>query len=169
MGVIRILEENVANQIAAGEVVERPSSVVKELLENALDAGASRIDLELAGGGADLIRGADDGCGMDRDDALLALQRHATSKIGEARDLQAIATFGFVGEGTTCAMPIPRASLLPRSATSPSALMTETENTGLRKPARRRLFRKRVNSTTACASESANLRTTSVKSMSSLL
>jgi len=98
VGVIRILEENVANQIAAGEVVERPSSVVKELLENALDAGASRIDLELAGGGADLIRVADDGCGMDRDDALLALQRHATSKIGEARDLQAIATFGFRGE-----------------------------------------------------------------------
>ena len=98
MGAVRVLEPHVANQIAAGEVVERPASVVKELIENALDAGASRVEIEVRAGGADLIRVADDGSGMEREDALLALERHATSKIRRAEDLKAIATFGFRGE-----------------------------------------------------------------------
>src|SRR5262245_57644371 len=98
MGTIRVLESNVANQIAAGEVVDRPASVVKELLENALDAGASRVDLSVEGGGVDRIRAADDGCGMERDDALLAFERHATSKIRSASDLKEIMSYGFRGE-----------------------------------------------------------------------
>ena len=90
MGRIRVLEEIVASQIAAGEVVERPASVVKELVENALDAGAARIEVEVEGGGADRIRVSDDGSGMEGDDARLAFERHATSKIRSASDLQAI-------------------------------------------------------------------------------
>src|ERR1700758_52800 len=98
MGRIRILSDQVANQIAAGEVVDRPASVVKELLENALDAGATRIRIEVEGGGRKLIRIADDGCGMMRDDALLAFERHATSKLRSSEDLLSIATLGFRGE-----------------------------------------------------------------------
>src|ERR1035438_1323638 len=98
MGRIRILSDQVANQIAAGEVVDRPASVVKELLENALDAGATRIRIEVEGGGRKLIRVSDDGQGMNRDDALLAFERHATSKLRTADDLLSIATLGFRGE-----------------------------------------------------------------------
>jgi DNA mismatch repair protein MutL len=98
MGRIRILSDQVANQIAAGEVVDRPASVVKELLENALDAGATHIRLEVEGGGRKLIKIADNGCGMVRDDALLAFERHATSKIRSSDDLLSIATLGFRGE-----------------------------------------------------------------------
>ncbi len=98
MGRIRVLTDQVANQIAAGEVVDRPASVVKELLENALDAGATRIRIEVEGGGRKLIRIADNGCGMVRDDALLAFERHATSKLRTSDDLLAIATLGFRGE-----------------------------------------------------------------------
>ena len=98
MNRIRLLPEQVANQIAAGEVIERPASVVKELVENALDARARRITMEIQAGGRSLIRVSDDGIGMSRDDALLCLERHATSKIARAEDLAAIATMGFRGE-----------------------------------------------------------------------
>ena len=95
---IRILPDNVANQIAAGEVVERPMSVVKELLENAIDAGATRISIGFRNGGKSFMSVEDNGCGMTRDQALLALERHATSKIRAASDLDEIRSFGFRGE-----------------------------------------------------------------------
>jgi DNA mismatch repair protein MutL len=98
MGRIHVLPEHVANQIAAGEVVERPASVVKELLENALDAGAQRIRLQVEAGGKKLIQITDDGCGMVRDDAMLAFERHATSKLKNSSDLLSISTLGFRGE-----------------------------------------------------------------------
>ncbi|MGH9523463.1 MAG: DNA mismatch repair endonuclease MutL [Terriglobales bacterium] len=98
MGRIHVLSEQAANKIAAGEVVERPASVVKELLENALDAGARRIRVQVEGGGKKLIQITDDGCGMVRDDALMAFERHATSKIRDADDLLTVATLGFRGE-----------------------------------------------------------------------
>jgi DNA mismatch repair protein MutL len=98
MGRITVLPREVADQIAAGEVVERPASVVKELVENALDAGAMSITVELEDGGRTLVRVSDDGVGMDREDALLALDRHATSKIRSARDLVGVPTYGFRGE-----------------------------------------------------------------------
>jgi len=98
MGKIHVLPEHVANKIAAGEVVERPASVVKELLENSLDAGARRIRVHIEAGGKKLIQITDDGCGMIRDDAMLAFERHATSKIHDAEDLLNIATLGFRGE-----------------------------------------------------------------------
>ena len=111
MGRIRVLSDQVANQIAAGEVVDRPASVVKELLENALDAGASRIRVEVEAGGRRLIRIADDGCGMNRDDALLAFERHATSKLRSADDLLAIATQGFRGEALPSIASVARVTL----------------------------------------------------------
>src|SRR5689334_17030675 len=96
---IVILPSAVADQIAAGEVVERPASVVKELVENALDAGATSIDIAIEDGGRQLVRVSDDGSGMSRDDAVLALARHATSKIRSAGDLVGVRGFGFRGEG----------------------------------------------------------------------
>jgi DNA mismatch repair protein MutL len=120
MGRIRVLSDQVANQIAAGEVVDRPASVVKELLENALDAGATRIRIEIEAGGRRLIRIADDGCGMVRDDALLAFERHATSKIRSSDDLLSIATLGFRGEALPSIASISRLELVtrpPESAT----------------------------------------------------
>jgi DNA mismatch repair protein MutL len=116
MGRIHILADQVANQIAAGEVVDRPASVVKELLENSLDAGATRIVIAVEGGGRKLIRMADDGCGMMRDDALLAFERHATSKLRSSDDLLSIATLGFRGEALPSIASIARVELVTRAA-----------------------------------------------------
>ena len=115
MGRIRVLSDHVANQIAAGEVVERPASVVKELLENALDAGATRIRIHVEGGGRQLIRVEDNGCGMMRDDALLAFERHATSKLRTSDDLLQIATLGFRGEALPSVASVSRVHLITRA------------------------------------------------------
>jgi DNA mismatch repair protein MutL len=116
MGQIRLLSETVASQVAAGEVVERPASVVKELVENSLDAGARKVDIVIRRGGISLVRVIDDGCGMDRDDALLSLERHATSKIRSAADLQAVATLGFRGEALPSIASVSRFRLTTREA-----------------------------------------------------
>lgn len=111
MGRIRVLPDAVANQIAAGEVVERPASVIKELLENSLDAGAGAISIDAESGGRRLLRITDDGCGMLRDDAMLAFERHATSKLSSVKDLFSIATLGFRGEALPSIASVSRLTL----------------------------------------------------------
>ena len=111
---IRILSEHLSNQIAAGEVVERPASVVKELIENSIDAGASQVDVEIEGSGVRLMRVVDNGCGMIEDDVLLCLERHATSKIQEESQLGAIATLGFRGEALPSIGSVARMTIISR-------------------------------------------------------
>src|SRR5215475_8779992 len=125
MGRIHVLPEHVANKIAAGEVVERPASVLKELLENSLDAGGSRIRVQVEGGGKKLIHVTDNGCGMVRDDALLAFERHATSKIQDAEDLLNIHTLGFRGEALPSIASVARVLLETRAADEPEGTTLE--------------------------------------------
>jgi DNA mismatch repair protein MutL len=125
MGRIHVLSETVANQIAAGEVVERPASVVKEMLENSLDAGATRIKISVEAGGKKLIQITDNGCGMVRDDAMLAFERHATSKIKNAEDLLSVATLGFRGEALPSIASVSRLRLETQAAEDPAGTVIE--------------------------------------------
>ncbi len=125
MGKIHVLSETVANQIAAGEVVERPASVVKEMLENSLDAGATRIKISVEAGGKKLIQITDNGCGMVRDDAMLAFERHATSKIKNAEDLLGIATLGFRGEALPSIASVSRLRLETRAEEEAAGTVVE--------------------------------------------
>ena len=132
MSIIRILPEAVANKIAAGEVVERPASVVKELLENSLDAGAGRVEISVEGGGKRLMRIVDDGQGMTHDDALLAFERHATSKIRSAEDLFEISTLGFRGEALPSIAAVSRLVLETRHISENSGTRVEIAGGKLR-------------------------------------
>lgn len=127
MSKIRVLPDHIANLIAAGEVVERPASVAKELVENAIDAGATRIVIDVESGGRRLLKITDDGEGMTRDDAILAFERHATSKIGKAEDLNAIATLGFRGEALASIASVARVELITHdgSATAGTRVIVE--------------------------------------------
>lgn len=115
MPAIRILPDRVANQIAAGEVIERPVAVIKELVENSIDAGASRIEIEFRNGGKAYMRVSDNGKGMHPDEAILALERHATSKIREASDLDRILSFGFRGEALPSIASVSKFTLRTRA------------------------------------------------------
>src|SRR5712692_2414164 len=128
MGRIRVLPDQIANKIAAGEVVERPASVLKELLENSLDAGGTRFRIEVENGGRRLIRITDNGCGMLRDDAMLAFERHATSKLSDVNDLLSIATLGFRGEALPSIASVSR--LLLETRTSQETTGTTVELAG---------------------------------------
>jgi DNA mismatch repair protein MutL len=132
MSIIRVLPDHVANQIAAGEVVERPASVAKELVENAIDAGAHRIVIDVEAGGRRLLRVSDDGGGMVRDDAVLAFERHATSKISKSEDLSNIATLGFRGEALASIASVARVELTTRTEDATAATRVVIEGGKMR-------------------------------------
>ena len=132
MSKIRLLPDHVSNQIAAGEVVERPASVAKELVENAIDARASRIVVDVESGGRRLLKVSDDGEGMVRDDALLAFERHATSKISTAEDLNSIATLGFRGEALASIASVARVELISKTEDAAAATRVVIEGGRMR-------------------------------------
>ena len=125
MSSIRILSDKVANQIAAGEVIERPVAVVKELVENSIDAGATRIEVEFRNGGKSYIRVEDNGRGMSPNEALLSLERHATSKISSLDDLDAVVSLGFRGEALPSIASVARLTLCSRSSDADNAWQVE--------------------------------------------
>ena len=153
MGKIRRCPDDVASQVAAGEVVERPASLVKELVENSLDAGARKIWVEVLSGGARALSVRDDGCGMDRDDALLCLERHATSKIRQASDLARVRSMGFRGEALPSIASVSRIRLATRESgceAGTKSLWREARSSQCAKPAfpSERISRCAISSTT---------------------
>src|SRR6266513_6109650 len=132
MSKIRVLPDHISNLIAAGEVVERPASVCKELVENSIDAGATRIVIDVEAGGRRLLKITDDGEGMTRDDAILAFERHATSKISKADDLSAIGTLGFRGEALASIASVARVELITKTEEATAATRVVVEGGRMR-------------------------------------
>ena len=150
MSVINILSPHVADMIAAGEVVERPASVIKELCENALDAGAKNVTVEIRGGGATLIRVTDDGCGMSPEDAGVAFLRHATSKLHDERGLEAIATMGFRGEALAAISAVSKIRLVTRERGAAEGTTMEVRDLFYNTPARQKFMKSDRAEASAC-------------------